>query len=134
MVGKRQEAVTPGWGSGVSSGSTMTLSALITAVATSQRGAHITGVSRGAQPPSLSLALCARLAGQGPSVRDLATSPLWQRVREGGGIIPVREGEVVKQLVTVPPSRKCLRVEGSLAWPPSGALGDPGADVTTARL
>lgn len=51
-------------------------------------GAHITGVS---WEPSLRsllcLALCARPAGQGPSVRDLAASPLWQRVREGGGII-----------------------------------------------
>lgn len=53
-----------------------------------QRGAHITGVSREPSLHSpLCLALCARLAGQGPSVRDLATSPLWQRVREGGGII-----------------------------------------------
>lgn len=51
-------------------------------------GAHITGVSREPSLRSLlCLALCARLAGQGPSVRDLAASPLWQRVREGGGII-----------------------------------------------
>lgn len=58
-----------------------------------RRGAHITGVSREPSLHSpLCLALCARLAGQGPSVRDLATSPLWQRVREGGGIISVREG------------------------------------------
>lgn len=61
---------------------------LITTVATSPAGCPHHWRLLGAQPPLPALScLVARLAGQGPSVRDLAASPLWQRVREGGGIV-----------------------------------------------
>lgn len=90
MVGRDKEAVTPGWGSGCPPGSRRPLPlTLITAVATSPAGCpHHWGLREPeASTPSVLPCVPAWPDKGLPSVRDLATSPLWQRVREGGGII-----------------------------------------------
>lgn len=87
MVGGRdKEAVTPGWGRVLREPQAPPLTSL-PLVATSPAGCPHHSLGSPASTPSLSCLVCPGPGRQGPSVRDLATSPWWQRVREGGRII-----------------------------------------------